>query len=323
MELDLAGIRRRLRLRDLDVLSAVLAAGSMHKAAHALHLSQSAVSKSIAELEDLVGHRLLDRGRQGVQATELGRALARGAGRVGIDLDQTLRELTHLADPEAGDVRIGAMETLLAGLVGEAVRRHHAVHPRTRFMLESGQASELIEHFLRAGLVDFVVARPFDLPLPPDMEGHPLFHERLQVVAATGHPLTRRRHLQLAHLTDELWILSRNELMDHSPVVRAFADRGLPLPRRLVESASLNLRLNLLQDRRHITCIPHSLMPFGGAPAWLKRLPLSFPPWQTPAMVITLRGRELLPAARHFLTTLRELSASLDTRPDPGGSAPA
>src|SRR5712671_7449889 len=68
-------IGRRMKLHDLNVLMAVVQAGSMSKAAALLNTTQSAISRSIAELEQTMGVRLLDRRPQGVEPTQYGRAL--------------------------------------------------------------------------------------------------------------------------------------------------------------------------------------------------------------------------------------------------------
>src|SRR5579859_1121627 len=70
-------IGRRLKLRDLHILLAVVQHGSMAKAATALSISQPAVSKAIADMEHTVGLRLLDRTSQGVEATTYGSALVK------------------------------------------------------------------------------------------------------------------------------------------------------------------------------------------------------------------------------------------------------
>ena len=68
-------LERRMKLHNLHVLMTVVQAGSMGKAAERLHTVQPAISRSIAELEDALGVRLLDRHRQGVEPTKYGRAL--------------------------------------------------------------------------------------------------------------------------------------------------------------------------------------------------------------------------------------------------------
>lgn len=301
-------VRRRLRLRDLDTLVAVVRAGGMRKAAAVLNLSQPAVSKAIAELEGALGLKLLERGRRGVEPTTFGTALVRRAEVMADQLRGALRELADLADPDGGEVRLGAMETLHAGLVGATVSAMLQRHPRMRFVLESGQSSDLVQHFLLRRTVDFVVARPLSLPLPAGVEGEALFCDRLLVVAGKTHPLARRRKLTMAELADEGWILSRNEVMPESPVALAFAAAGLENPRRIVISGSLNSRYNLLETGRFVTCIPHSLLPFSRERTRLSILPIGLPAWQTATMVLTLKGRTLSPAAGLFLEQLREMA---------------
>jgi DNA-binding transcriptional LysR family regulator len=312
--------RRRVRLRDLETLVAVTQAGGMRKAAVDLHLSQPAVSKAMRELEDALGVKLLERTRRGVSPTPFGEALVRRSKGLVDELQTALRELAWLADPEAGEVRIGAMETLQAGVVAAAVKQQLRRHPRMQFHFEGGQSPELIRHFLPQRLVDVVVARPLTLPLPADIEGEALFHDQLRVAVGPEHPLARRRKLSLDDLRDEHWILSRNETMPDSPVPAAFAAAGVPFPLRVVVSGSLNMRQSMLASGRFVTCLPHSLLPFARLHGNFKILPVELPLWQTPTMILKLRGRSLGPAAAAFLDTLRELSAPLRVVGQGGGS---
>lgn len=309
---DILRTRRRVRLRDLETLSAVVHAGGMRKAAEALHLSQPAVSKAIAELEDGLGVRLLERGRGGTVPTAFGEALVNRSRAVFDELDGALRELAYLADPASGEVRLGCMETLHAGLIGATVDRVLRRHPRMRLALEMGQSPDLIEHFLRGRRVDFVAARPLTLPLPPDVEGEPLFRDIMKVMVGLDSRFARRRRITLAELVDETWILSRNEVTPSSPVVRAFAEAGVAFPRKIIESGSLTMRVNLLASGRYVTLMPHSLQAFGLIAKLVRALPIEIPPWSTPTMILTLRGRTLGPAAGRFLETLRELARPLD-----------
>ena len=79
---EIGRIERRIGLHDLRVLMAVVKAGSMGKAARLLATSQSAISRSIGELEQTLGVRLLDRSANGIEPTSYGQALceARNCG---------------------------------------------------------------------------------------------------------------------------------------------------------------------------------------------------------------------------------------------------
>src|SRR5215470_3306890 len=122
-------IRRRLKLSDLHVLIAVVQAGSMSRAAQLLNTTQPAVSKSIADLEHAIGVRLLDRGRHGAEPTEYGRALLDGGTAVFDDLRQAVKNIESLADPTAGEVRVGTHNPMIAGLIPTVFDRLHKKHP--------------------------------------------------------------------------------------------------------------------------------------------------------------------------------------------------
>src|SRR5262245_62032750 len=92
-------VLRRLKLRELRILSTVAQTGSMGKAAAQLALSQPAVSKAVAEIEYTLGVRLLERAPRGVEPTVYGHALLKWATAVFDDLRQAVREVEFLADP--------------------------------------------------------------------------------------------------------------------------------------------------------------------------------------------------------------------------------
>src|SRR3954468_592199 len=116
-------IARRVKLHDLHILMAVVQAGSMNKAAGVLNMTQSAVSRSIAELERTVGVGLLDRHGRGVEPTGFGRALLHGGTAVFDDLRQALKDIEFLADPTGGEVRIGCSSILATNFVSAAIER--------------------------------------------------------------------------------------------------------------------------------------------------------------------------------------------------------
>lgn len=303
--------RRRVRLRDLETLIAVAQAGGMRRAATALNLSQAAVSKAMQELEGTVGVRLLERGRRGVETTMYGEALVRRARAVIDELHTALVEVAWLSDPDSGEVRVGGGDTQQAGVLAATVRHLQSRHPRMNFVMESAQAAELVHDYLPKRLVDLAVVRPLTTPLPPDIEGEALYHEHLRVVVGPTHPMAGRRRVRLSDLVNERWILSRNELMADTPVPLAFAAAGLPMPARIITCGTVAVRHSLLAHGSHVTCVPHTLLHFIRNDRSFRVLPVELPPWSSPTLLMTLRGRALSPAAERFMDTLRELSAPL------------
>ena len=110
-------IGRRLKLHDLHVLLTVAELGSMGKAAERLAVSQPSVSKAIADMEHTIGVRLLDRTPKGVECTAYGRALLRRGMGAFDELRQGIKDIESLADPTAGEVRVGCPEAIATGLM--------------------------------------------------------------------------------------------------------------------------------------------------------------------------------------------------------------
>ncbi|HEX2336894.1 MAG TPA: LysR family transcriptional regulator, partial [Hyphomicrobiaceae bacterium] len=96
-------IERRLSLHDLRVLMVVVQAGSMGKAAKLLATSQPAVSRSIGELEQALGVRLLDRSAQGIEPTPFGHALLKRGAAVFDELLHGIKDIRFLSDPTTGE----------------------------------------------------------------------------------------------------------------------------------------------------------------------------------------------------------------------------
>jgi hypothetical protein len=102
-------IGRRLKLRDLHILSAVVQWGSMAKAATHLSMTQPAISDAIASLEGALGVRLLDRSSRGVEPTIYTNALLKRGLVVFDELRQGIRDIEFLANPTAGECESDAL----------------------------------------------------------------------------------------------------------------------------------------------------------------------------------------------------------------------
>src|SRR5262249_22880270 len=122
--------KRRLKLRDLDILLAVVETGSMGKAAKHLNTSQPAVSKAVVELEDALGVRLVDRSRRGVVPTSYGLALAKRSVAVFNDLRQGVQDIDFLSDPTKGEIRVGTTEPIATAIVLPAIDRLSRKYPQ-------------------------------------------------------------------------------------------------------------------------------------------------------------------------------------------------
>src|SRR5262245_51349373 len=192
-----ARTRRRLKLRELDILMAVVKMGGMRKAADHLHMSQPAVSKAIADLEHTLGVTLLDRGPQGVEPTQYGRALLKRGVAVFDELKQGVQDIEFLANPQAGELRIGSSSAQSEGIVLAIIDRLSRRYPRVAFHVVPG--GTLVQYNeLRERRVELAVVRLFGAATADDVNEEILFEEPLVVVAGAENPWARRRKIKLA-----------------------------------------------------------------------------------------------------------------------------
>ena len=304
-----ARIGRRLKPRDLHVFMAVAEDGNMAKAAGRLAISRPVVSRTIADLERTLGVPLFDRSPQGVEPTLYGRALFKRSLAIFDELRGSVQEIEFLADPAAGELRIGSNETATGGLVSAAIDRLSRRHPRLVFHLEVGTVPTLQFHFLRERRCEVVIGRPWTAVPEPDMALEPLFHERLFVAAGPRNKWVGRRKLSLADLIDEQWMQAETE--PGAPVAEAFRALGYNIPRATVMCGSINLRNSLLAPGRFLTAVPSSVLHFGPQRTLFRALPIELPRWHVPVAIITLKNRTLSPVAQLFIDCVREVAKPL------------
>jgi DNA-binding transcriptional LysR family regulator len=185
-------VSQRLKLRDLRLLLSVVQWGSMAKAATQLNLTQSGVSRAIADMEHTLGVRLFDRTSQGVEPTLYGHALRKWGNAIFDDLRQGVKEIEFLADPTAGELRIGCAEPMLSGLLPAIIGPLHQQYPRIEFHVTGLSTSPQQYRELRERNVDLILGRMLQ-PLDEDLEAQTLFEERTFVVAGLQNRWARRR----------------------------------------------------------------------------------------------------------------------------------
>src|ERR1051326_5259649 len=179
-------IGRRLRFRDLHVLSVVVRRGSMAKAAAELGVAQPSVSEVIGDLEHALGVRLLDRSPKGVEPTAYASALLKRSLVAFDELKQAVRDIEYLADPGIGEFRIGCPESVASSVLPAIVERLAAKHPRVLPHVEAGPTDSMIGDLLERRL-DLVVARGRPTLADPGIMARlaveVLFRDELVVVA--------------------------------------------------------------------------------------------------------------------------------------------
>jgi DNA-binding transcriptional LysR family regulator len=303
-------IGRRVRLRDLHILSAVVRWGSMAKAASHLGMSQSAVSEAIASLEDALGVRLLDRDPHGIEPTIYAEALLKRSNVVFDELMQGIRDIEFLSNPSVGAVRIASPEFLSAWFLPTAIDQLLARYPQVSVRVFQTDASMLELRQLHERNVDLVLNRlPKDF-IDDDVDIETLFDDRQFVVTGVQSRWAQRHKIALAELANEPWMLPP------SPAVIAvlqetFEAEGLKLPSERVTAASILLRINLLATGRFISVLPESVFRSLEKQVSLKVLPIELRIKAPPVVIIRLKNRTVSPVVQLFIEHLRKVAKSV------------
>jgi DNA-binding transcriptional LysR family regulator len=298
--------KRRLKLRDLDILATLIDAGSMGKAAGRLNVSQPAVSKAIAELEAALGVRLVDRGRRGITPMPYGLALQKRSVAIFNDLRQSVQDIEFLSDPTTGEIRIGSTDPVSVAIVSPCIDRLSRKYPRMSFHIVASDTAGLYREVMDRN-VELAICRMIG-PLPDDLSAEVLFHDSLAVLTAAHNPLTRRRKLTLADLVNEPWVQLPEDSLFGSMVIEVFRAHGHEPPRPTVVTYSEYLKNDFLAKGRFLTVLPGFMLKVPGWHPQLKALPIALPNTRAPIGLITLKGRMLTPLAQLFIESVRTVA---------------
>ena len=304
-------IGRQMKLHDLHVLIAVVQAGSMSKAAAVLNTTQPAISRSIAELERTIGVRLLDRKPQGVEPTEYGRALLDGGAAMFDDLRQAVKNIEFLADPAAGEIRVGSPAPIAASFVSAVVDRLSRQYPRMVFQVVATDTEIPLRHGLNERNIDFLIARRAGALSDESFDFEALYDNSFVVVAGATNSWARRRRIGLAELISASWVLPPPESVIGSVAAETFRAGGLDYPRVTVVTVPREVRMSLVATGRFLTILPKSALRFSSASPEVKALPVNLPFSRGPIGIITLKNRTLSPVAHLFIQHAREVAKRL------------
>lgn len=306
-------IGRRVRLRDLHILFAVVQHGSMAKAGGHLGMSQSAVSQAIAALEHTLNVPLLDRMPRGVEPTMYGNALMRRGQAAFDELRSGVKDIEFLTDPELGEVRVASSETSLVGLLPSVIARFSLRHPKVALNVIHTSTHDVgfaALHERNADLVLTSMSKAVEGDLTEQLQAEVLFSDRICLVAAKHSRWSRHRKLDLADLADAVLVLPPSDTPGGAAVIAAFRAAGLQMP-QVVTTFSVPLRNMLIMRDRFISALPVSLLRLNPDLYSVKELPIELPmaPW--PSLLVTLKNRTLSPAVERFIECVREVAKPL------------
>ncbi|MBR0933714.1 pca operon transcription factor PcaQ [Bradyrhizobium jicamae] len=230
-------IAGRIKYRQVSCFLEVAERRSFVRAAEALHTTQPAVSKTIAELEEALGVVLLERSRRGVHLTAYGEVFRRHAGASVAALRQGVESLVSAQAGGALRVAIGVLPTVAAAVMPRAIKRAKERGLSATVYLAPG-TNDVLLGLLKAKELDLVVGRFADSALMRGLVFEHLYSEQITIVGRAGHPLADRQHAPLGVIKNYTVVLPETGSIIRPTVDTLLRSRGLSELSDVIETTS-------------------------------------------------------------------------------------
>lgn len=251
-------LTRHVRLRQLQLLLALQQCGSIVQAAAHLHMSQSAATQALAELERVLDMRLFERHARGMRPTLAGQALTDAVGGMMTELEETAQTLAAIRMGASAALRMGTIQSAAQAILAQLLTQFYLQHPRVHIDVQEGSSTRLLPQLISGGL-DAVFCRQPSL-LPETFVFEALYDDQAVVVAAHSHSLVGQRQVPLAQLSGARWVLPSANIAVRDIFERDILSRLPDAQWFPVSTMSLSVLEGLLSQPQAVALLPRSIV---------------------------------------------------------------
>lgn len=285
-------------------LLAVAESGAITDAALKLRITQPALSRRIAQLEQELGVALLTRSRRGISLTAAGERAVAEAQVLIARYEQLRQDVTALTNLEQGTIRVGGGATAVSFILPGAIAGFQAEHPGVRFEVKEAGSAEVAGDVasgrLELGMV--TLANPHK-----DLVVQPLMEDRIVPICSPSHPLAkaqataRSRALRSADLHGQSLVG-----FEAGSAIRRIIDQWLTRAgiemNVVMELRSIPAIVRMVASTHHLAFVSHISVRDGSEVRVLAPSGLDI---RRELAVVWRRDRQLSPAAAAFARRLR------------------
>lgn len=291
MNLDTAGLQAFL---------AVAEHGHFGRAAGAIHVTQTALSRRLQKLEGRLGVRLVERTTRSVALTPIGRDFLPHARRLVAELADALTEIRESGKAQRGEVTIACVPTVGVQYLPRIIQQYAARHPGNRIRLldhASARVAVAVQHREAEFGITLMGATG------PDLESVPLLKDAFALVCPARHPFARRRRLPWRELRGSTLIYCGLESGNRHLLDAALAQQGVQVwPQYEVQRSST--AVGLVAAGVGVAVVPQLAMQKGAYPE-LRVVPLCEPVVTRHMVLVSRRNAWLTPPARALYDLIR------------------
>ena len=296
-----------METRLLRIFGAVAESGSLAAAASKLHLTPSALSHALKDLEAELGCRLFDRTARRMILNQAGEQFLNDIRPPLAALDQAAESLKKLGKWGQTRLRIGAAASICQHILPTVIRELKRSHDKIELQVESGDTAELVG-LLRAGKVDLGIG------LAPEnqsgLDSRVVFRDELMFVFAPSHPWSVARTISREELSKQPLILYQRSSVTAQIVADYFKDLGV-VPSTIMEIGNIEAIKELVQLNLGVSVLAPWTADRELTRGRLKLRPMGAKPLAREWAVMAIAGRRLNLAEEMFCKLCRQHAAAM------------
>ncbi|MBR0725580.1 LysR family transcriptional regulator [Bradyrhizobium manausense] len=245
-------------LKQLNAFLTIISTGSLGRAAETLHITQPALSRTVRRLEQQVGAPLFERHSKGMQLTAIGSTLLPHATLLLREAENATEEIDAMRGLAKGTIRIGAVGAIASLILPMAIGAVLKKWPQLTVFVIEGVWDRLTEGLVKHE-IDLALGAPAETADEIEAIADCRWQDQSNVIAATSHPLRRKRKLTLEDTMSEQWAITPRGTAPYQQMQQVFRARGLGLPNIVVETRSIIVLKSLVARSGFLGWMPESV----------------------------------------------------------------
>jgi len=279
--------------------------GSFQKAADALYITQTALTRRLQNLEELLGVKLVERTTRSVALTQLGGECLPQCRRLLSDLGAVLAEIQESGKAERGDVSIACVPTVGVQYLPRIICEYAARHPGNRIRILDHASSDVAAAVMRRE-AEFGIN--IGGPHHPDLHSVALLDDRFVMICRRDHPLARKQRVSWKQLEPHSLIFA-GEVSGNRPLLEAaLGGQSLAL-RAFYEVQRSSTAVGLVAAGVGAAVVPSLAIQKGAYPS-IAVVALKDPVVSRTLVLLSRKNAHLSPAAQALYEMIREQAAT-------------
>lgn len=292
MKIDFDGVQAFVTIAEL---------GGFNKAAHALHITPTALTRRVQKLEQYLGLKLLDRTTRRVELTAVGRDFLPQARNLVQEMTTSLEQLKDISARGRGQFTLACVPSMTSHVLPQVIRRYASLHPENRIRLHDASSHDVRQAVLQ-GHAELGIA--VNGERHPELKETVLFEDPLCFLCRSPHPLERKKSVTWADMRDIDLIVVGSFMATRVFMDYQLAKRGLRLQGQY-EVQHHATAINLVAAGVGSAILPASTFQPGDRPGVLQ-IPITHPTVRRNVVLIQRKRASLSPAAQRFFDLLRQ-----------------